>query len=247
MAQQGSNFANDPQKASEAGKKGAEQRQQDQSSGSSQGGQQGGSQNPGNFANDREKASEAGRKGGQSLRSGPGLIPGPTRFERRARCPVETNPATPINRNDRPNISRRATRIAASRKSKPNGGLGRRSTKQRKAARRAVPAEESPRIIRPHKRAAGLAEEHLRNVPSPSDPVPRRKQHRPESAAPHRNFRASSAFYKQHALGTNPVCVNPSRLARACMAKKLRFPKKKKKLWTALPKREVKKINRKRK
>ncbi|KAF1072559.1 MAG: hypothetical protein GAK45_00149 [Pseudomonas citronellolis] len=40
------NFANDRQKASEAGRKG-------------------GSQSSGNFANDRQKASEAGRKGGQ--------------------------------------------------------------------------------------------------------------------------------------------------------------------------------------
>jgi general stress protein YciG len=45
------NFANDREKASEAGKKGG------QSSG-------------GNFANDREKASEAGRKGGQSSHGG---------------------------------------------------------------------------------------------------------------------------------------------------------------------------------
>lgn len=46
------NFANDREKASEAGKKG---------------GQQSGG---GNFANDREKASEAGRKGGSSSRGG---------------------------------------------------------------------------------------------------------------------------------------------------------------------------------
>lgn len=45
------NFANDHQKASEAGKKGG------QTSG-------------GNFANDREKASEAGRKGGQNSHGG---------------------------------------------------------------------------------------------------------------------------------------------------------------------------------
>ena len=60
------NFANDPQRASEVGKKGGEHShgsQQHQGGGSQ--GQQGGS-NPGNFANDREKASEAGRKGGQS-------------------------------------------------------------------------------------------------------------------------------------------------------------------------------------
>ena len=45
------NFANDREKASEAGKKGG------QNSG-------------GNFANDREKASEAGKKGGQNSHGG---------------------------------------------------------------------------------------------------------------------------------------------------------------------------------
>jgi len=45
------NFANDRQKASEAGKKG-------------------GQESGGNFANDREKASEAGRKGGQNSHGG---------------------------------------------------------------------------------------------------------------------------------------------------------------------------------
>jgi uncharacterized protein len=79
------NFANDPERASEAGRKGGEQShsgQQNQQGGSrsqqsggdnqgqqgQQSGRQGqqGSDNPGNFANDREKASEAGRKGGQS-------------------------------------------------------------------------------------------------------------------------------------------------------------------------------------
>ena len=49
------NFANDRERASEAGRKGGEH---------SHGG--GGAQhNPGNFAQDREKESEAGRKGGQ--------------------------------------------------------------------------------------------------------------------------------------------------------------------------------------
>lgn len=55
------NFANDPERASEAGKKGGEhsrQGQHSQSGGSS--GQQGG-----NFADNPEKAREAGRKGGQ--------------------------------------------------------------------------------------------------------------------------------------------------------------------------------------
>ncbi|ARS48892.1 MULTISPECIES: general stress protein [Pseudomonadaceae] len=45
------NFANDREKASEAGKKG-------------------GKASGGNFANDREKASEAGRKGGQNSHGG---------------------------------------------------------------------------------------------------------------------------------------------------------------------------------
>ncbi|MGD8106970.1 general stress protein [Pantoea sp. FN0302] len=45
------NFAEDREKASEAGKKG-------------------GQQSGGNFKNDREKASEAGKKGGQSSNSG---------------------------------------------------------------------------------------------------------------------------------------------------------------------------------
>lgn len=45
------NFANDREKASEAGKKG-------------------GQQSGGSFANDREKASEAGRKGGSNSHGG---------------------------------------------------------------------------------------------------------------------------------------------------------------------------------
>ncbi|WBG62030.1 general stress protein [Pseudomonas citronellolis] len=45
------NFANDREKASEAGKKG-------------------GSRSGGNFANDRERAAEAGRKGGQHSHRG---------------------------------------------------------------------------------------------------------------------------------------------------------------------------------
>jgi general stress protein YciG len=65
------NFANDPQRASKAGKKGGEHshgQSEQQRQGGNKPGQQGGSSsdNPGNFANDREKASEAGRKGGQS-------------------------------------------------------------------------------------------------------------------------------------------------------------------------------------
>ena len=52
------NFANDRQKASEAGRMGGQH--------------QGKENNPGNFANDREKAAEAGRKGGQQSHSGGG-------------------------------------------------------------------------------------------------------------------------------------------------------------------------------
>lgn len=54
------NFANDPQRASEAGQKGGQH-----SHGGGSQGHQSKSGNPGNFANDREKAGEAGRKGGQ--------------------------------------------------------------------------------------------------------------------------------------------------------------------------------------
>jgi len=50
------NFANDREKAREAGHTG--------------GTHQGKENNPGNFANDREKAAQAGRKGGQSSHSG---------------------------------------------------------------------------------------------------------------------------------------------------------------------------------
>ena len=82
MANEGSNqrggsgnFANDPEKASEAGRKGGQQSHQgseDQKSrergAEKSGGQQRGGS--GNFANDPEKASEAGRKGGQASHGG---------------------------------------------------------------------------------------------------------------------------------------------------------------------------------
>ena len=77
------NFANDPQTASEAGKKGGQHSHQQGGSQTNQssntrggqpeqadesgGTQQGGS---GNFANDSERASEAGRKGGQHSHGG---------------------------------------------------------------------------------------------------------------------------------------------------------------------------------
>ena len=50
------NFANDREKAKEAGHIGGQH--------------QGKENNPGNFANDRNKASEAGRKGGQQSHGG---------------------------------------------------------------------------------------------------------------------------------------------------------------------------------
>ena len=67
------NFANDPQRASEEGKKGGQQTHQggsdekssqQQSSGSSEG------RGSNNFADDPEKASEAGRKGGHNSHGG---------------------------------------------------------------------------------------------------------------------------------------------------------------------------------
>lgn len=56
----GGNFANDRERASEAGRKGGQQNQ-------GGGGQQGRS---GNFSEDRERASEAGRKGGEHNHGG---------------------------------------------------------------------------------------------------------------------------------------------------------------------------------
>ena len=55
------NFSEDRERASEAGKKGAEQRQSQ--SGASQGEHERGGK--GNFAENPERASEAGKKGGQ--------------------------------------------------------------------------------------------------------------------------------------------------------------------------------------
>jgi general stress protein YciG len=64
------NFANDREKAAEAGRKGGQQ---------SHGGG-GAENNPGNFANDREKAAEAGRKGGQNSHGGGGAEHNPGNF-----------------------------------------------------------------------------------------------------------------------------------------------------------------------
>ena len=69
------NFANYPERASEAGRKGGPQSHQ--SSGQSEKSQQGGSDSSGqqrggsgDFANDPERASEAGRKGGEHSKGG---------------------------------------------------------------------------------------------------------------------------------------------------------------------------------
>ena len=69
------NVANDPQKASETGKKGAQHAPPGSSGGTGQSkpeesgksGQRGGS---GNFANDPQRASEEGRKGGEHSHGG---------------------------------------------------------------------------------------------------------------------------------------------------------------------------------
>jgi hypothetical protein len=58
------NFADDPQRASEAGRKGGEQSHGNQPSGHQPASTQQGSGKSGNFADDRAKASEAGKKGG---------------------------------------------------------------------------------------------------------------------------------------------------------------------------------------
>ncbi|WP_447554232.1 general stress protein [Vreelandella sp. EE22] len=71
--QSGGNFANDPQRAAQAGKKGG-----DATSAShdkefyEDNGQKGGQESGGNFANDPERASEAGKKGGQNSHGGNG-------------------------------------------------------------------------------------------------------------------------------------------------------------------------------
>lgn len=60
------NFANDRQKASEAGRKGGQAAQQSGNAHqlTDEDRSKGGSMSGGNFANDPERASEAGRKGG---------------------------------------------------------------------------------------------------------------------------------------------------------------------------------------
>ena len=67
------NFANDPQRASEAGKKGGQQSHQGSSNEKSdrqQSGDTNSGKGSGNFADDPERASEAGRKGGQHSHGG---------------------------------------------------------------------------------------------------------------------------------------------------------------------------------
>jgi uncharacterized protein len=56
------NFAKDPKRAAEAGKKGGQHSHGGQQQQSGEGGR---SQHGGNFADDPQRASEAGRKGGQ--------------------------------------------------------------------------------------------------------------------------------------------------------------------------------------
>jgi general stress protein YciG len=64
----GGNFANDPQKASEAGEKGGRSAQQSGNAHelTSEERSEGGSNSGGNFANDPQRASEAGMKGGSN-------------------------------------------------------------------------------------------------------------------------------------------------------------------------------------
>jgi len=66
------NFANDPQRASEEGRKGGQQSHQGTSQHSSDHKQSGGTQHggSGNFADDPQRASEAGKKGGQNSHQG---------------------------------------------------------------------------------------------------------------------------------------------------------------------------------
>jgi uncharacterized protein len=65
-----SNFANDPKRASEAGKKGAENSHDASQKGGSQPKSRESGGGSGNFANDHEKASEAGKKGGEHSHGG---------------------------------------------------------------------------------------------------------------------------------------------------------------------------------
>jgi general stress protein YciG len=58
------NFADDPQRASQAGKKGAERSHGSQASGHQPASTQQGSGKSGNVADDRAKSSDAGKKGG---------------------------------------------------------------------------------------------------------------------------------------------------------------------------------------
>lgn len=63
------NFANDPERASEAGKKGAQSRTGEEH-GSAEANDSIKSGGSGSFANDPERASEAGRKGGEHSHGG---------------------------------------------------------------------------------------------------------------------------------------------------------------------------------
>lgn len=59
------NFADDPQRASEAGRKGGEHSHGKQASGHQPASNQQGNGSSGGFADNHSKASEAGKKGGQ--------------------------------------------------------------------------------------------------------------------------------------------------------------------------------------
>ena len=64
------NFANDHERAVQAGQKGGQASSGNQRDSGSNSSRNASSGNSGNFANDRERASEAGRKGGENSHSG---------------------------------------------------------------------------------------------------------------------------------------------------------------------------------
>ena len=69
----GGNLANDPKRASEAGKKGGDATADSHSQEFYEDiGHKGGQESGGNFANDPERASEAGKKGGKNSHGGNG-------------------------------------------------------------------------------------------------------------------------------------------------------------------------------
>jgi general stress protein YciG len=70
------NFANNPERASEAGRKGGQSQQSGGKSDNQAGRSRGGS---GNFADDPQRASEAGKKGGEAFHGGSGSQQGDSR------------------------------------------------------------------------------------------------------------------------------------------------------------------------